>query len=243
MERLTKRYTYSGKLEVSVDSKKNKIICSNFCTSCGKADCEDIRKALFKLAEYEDLEEQGKLLELPCAVGDTVYEIFPGDLKNNISEERVMAFSTNAMMISRLRSLIPFNEIGKKIFLTKEEAELALKTKRTEALIAADKITFWEVVRTIAGTEKDKVLKCSNCGHMINLYDLEHLRFEYPNDHNEHYNKAMKEKYYRCENCGSKMDSKLSYILREQGIVKTDYYEDGYKKEIVRILLSREYSS
>lgn len=132
-------------------------------------------------------------------------------------------------------------KLEKKIFLTKEEAELALKAKRTEALIAANKITFWEVVRTIAGTEKDKVLKCSNCGHMINLYDLEHLRFEYPNDHNEHYNKAMKEKYYKCENCGSKMDSKLSYILRKRGIVKNDYYEDGYKNEIVRILLSREY--
>ena len=32
-----------------------------------------IREVLNKLAEYEDLEEQGKLLELPCAVGDTVY--------------------------------------------------------------------------------------------------------------------------------------------------------------------------
>ena len=30
-------------------------------------------KVLQKLAEYEDLEEQGKLLKLPCAVGDTVY--------------------------------------------------------------------------------------------------------------------------------------------------------------------------
>lgn len=29
--------------------------------------------AIRKLAEYEDLEEQGKLLKLPCAVGDTVY--------------------------------------------------------------------------------------------------------------------------------------------------------------------------
>lgn len=28
-----------------------------------------------KLAEYEDLEEQGKLLKLSCAVGDTVYTL------------------------------------------------------------------------------------------------------------------------------------------------------------------------
>lgn len=31
--------------------------------------------AINKCADYEDLEEQGKLLKLPCAVGDTVYVI------------------------------------------------------------------------------------------------------------------------------------------------------------------------
>ena len=28
-----------------------------------------------KLAEYEDLEEQGKLLKPPCAAGDTIYHV------------------------------------------------------------------------------------------------------------------------------------------------------------------------
>ena len=32
-------------------------------------------EAYFKLQHYEDLAEQGRLLELPCAEGDTVYEI------------------------------------------------------------------------------------------------------------------------------------------------------------------------
>lgn len=30
-------------------------------------------KILTKLGEYEDLEEQGRLIKLPCKVGDTVY--------------------------------------------------------------------------------------------------------------------------------------------------------------------------
>lgn len=34
---------------------------------------ELLKYALEKLAEYEDLEEQGLLLRLPCNVGDTVY--------------------------------------------------------------------------------------------------------------------------------------------------------------------------
>ena len=33
-------------------------------------------KILTKLGDYEDLEEQGRLIKLPCKVGDTVYCIF-----------------------------------------------------------------------------------------------------------------------------------------------------------------------
>ena len=32
------------------------------------------RMILEKLAEYEDLEEQGRLIKLPCKVGDTVWD-------------------------------------------------------------------------------------------------------------------------------------------------------------------------
>ena len=35
-----------------------------------------IGKAADKLAEYEDAEEQGLLLRLPCKIGDTVYETY-----------------------------------------------------------------------------------------------------------------------------------------------------------------------
>lgn len=38
-------------------------------------DCEEIDAVYRKLKEYEDLEEQGKLIKPPCKVGDTVYII------------------------------------------------------------------------------------------------------------------------------------------------------------------------
>lgn len=68
MERLTERHEYNGKNHISVDREKNGITCSNYCTSCGKADCDDIRAALFKLAEYEDFEEifREKMTETAC---------------------------------------------------------------------------------------------------------------------------------------------------------------------------------
>ena len=70
-ERLTERH---GKY-INVQPKEE-IMCSNYCTSCGKADCDHIRTALEKLDHYEDLEEQGRLIELPCKIGDTVYGHF-----------------------------------------------------------------------------------------------------------------------------------------------------------------------
>ena len=37
--------------------------------------CYSTRKIIERLAEYEDLEEKGLLLRLPCKVGSTVYAI------------------------------------------------------------------------------------------------------------------------------------------------------------------------
>lgn len=38
-------------------------------------DCEEIDAVYRKLKDYEDLEEQGRLIKLPCKVGDTYYSI------------------------------------------------------------------------------------------------------------------------------------------------------------------------
>lgn len=43
---------------------------------CSKEDwenCQTISDVIDKLADYEDLEEQGRLIKVPCKVGDTVY--------------------------------------------------------------------------------------------------------------------------------------------------------------------------
>lgn len=41
-----------------------------------------VDKCFNKLANYEDLEEQGLLLKLPCKVGDTVYRLVPKTYKH-----------------------------------------------------------------------------------------------------------------------------------------------------------------
>lgn len=42
-------------------------------------------EAYYKLKHYEDLEEEGRLIELPCTVGTTYYRL---DLKININENK-----------------------------------------------------------------------------------------------------------------------------------------------------------
>lgn len=72
-----------------------------------------------KLAEYEDLEEQGRLIKLPCKVGDTVYHVVQG---------RIVEVS-NVDLFFLLLSVVE-NRFNNSVFLTKSEAEAKLKELR-----------------------------------------------------------------------------------------------------------------
>lgn len=90
------------------------------------------RKCCNKLAEYEDAEEQGLLLRLPCKIGDTVYRINKASKK--ISEHKVLKIETE-MMETFFATKIWFenydftfaHRFGEVIFHTREEAEAKLK--------------------------------------------------------------------------------------------------------------------
>ena len=76
-----------------------------------------------KLREYENLEEQGKLLKLPCAVGDTVYaiEVDEENFTHFYCPRKISEYKFNLLMMDLV------GMFGKCIFLTREEAEVALK--------------------------------------------------------------------------------------------------------------------
>lgn len=100
-----------------------------------------------KLAAYEDAEEQGFLLRLPCKVGDTVYVVtspfnvfddieYDENMKDEVYEAyvssvsfyesgeqyRIYAKVTNHFIGAYFREC----DFGKTVFLTKEEAEAKL---------------------------------------------------------------------------------------------------------------------
>ena len=96
---------------------------------------------LNRLAEYEDLEEQGLLLRLPCAVGSTVYVIssrytkcskykeiwndcYGCEDECDSHEEYYIHINHSVSDEWIVRNM---NYFGKTVFLTKEEAEQKLK--------------------------------------------------------------------------------------------------------------------
>lgn len=91
-----------------------------------------------KLKEYEDLEEQGRLVKLPCKVGDTVYGI---NIDRNIASAlkiisvKIYSYAIyfNYQLIDGIyKNIVSFTDfdIGKTVFLTKSEAEAKLKELR-----------------------------------------------------------------------------------------------------------------
>ena len=110
-------------------------------------DCEEIDAVYRKLKDYEDAEEQGLLLRLPCKVGDTVWVVtspfnvfddieYDEDMKDEVYEAfissvtfykcgeqcRIYAKETNHFIGAYFRKC----DFGKTIFLTREEAEAKL---------------------------------------------------------------------------------------------------------------------
>ena len=89
----------------------------------------NFQNILRKLAHYEDLEEQGRLIELPCAVGDTVYDIA------SIAGIKIRKQIVDGIEYTEDGFFIYANEdewlgrLGDLVFLTKEEAEAKLKER------------------------------------------------------------------------------------------------------------------
>ena len=97
----------------------------------GNSSVADIGDILEKLAEYEDLEEQGLLLQLPCKVGTTVYNTtWWDDVQEKVKVDGKTFYRTlHKHKVSKSTfSLVDIYNFGKTVFLTKAEAEQKLKS-------------------------------------------------------------------------------------------------------------------
>ena len=96
-----------------------------------------MQSVIKKLAHYEDMEEQGRLIELPCAVGDTVWEIdeyaegFKARpmtvLSIELKESKGYVYTTYSDEHDDFARGYGFDDFGNILFITKEQAEAKLK--------------------------------------------------------------------------------------------------------------------
>ena len=91
-----------------------------------------------RMKELAEADKDGRLVVLPCKVGDTVYEVTS---RKTISEYRVKAIRIElfctfiewdivAGFVDKSIFGVPVDEIGKTVFLTREEAEKALEAMK-----------------------------------------------------------------------------------------------------------------
>lgn len=134
-----KRYVTKTKLDVNElvldETTEPWVVLEKDCTFKIRGDVID------KLAEYENLEEQGRLLKLLCNRGDEVYFIksafslahFP--IKAKITRICGVDCDNDVMYVSNteyngIDRHFKQSDIGKTVFLTKSEAEAKLKELR-----------------------------------------------------------------------------------------------------------------
>ena len=119
------------------------------CCGMGKCidnNCNLVNEVCKKLAEYETLEEQGLLVRLPVKIGDMIwdndfghpesYEIKAfsyGYCDSYIDpdiEDQIIFYYENYS--GSITGVFPISEIGKTVFLTREEAEKKLEGMKNE---------------------------------------------------------------------------------------------------------------
>lgn len=122
MERLTKweddSITYNEKREFE---------CGEYCDRCsqGAGNCKTVENMIKKLATYEDLEEQGLLVRLPCPIGTTVWDICGMDIRENVLSGIECGKDGKQFLWANHDEWL--GELNNSVFLTREEAEKKLK--------------------------------------------------------------------------------------------------------------------
>lgn len=120
------------------DTKLEPAMCANYKTFEDEAISKGV--TFKRIVALMEADRTGRLAVLPCKAGDTVYEVTS---RKTISEYRVKAIRVElfctfiewdivAGFVDKSIFGVPVNEIGKTVFLTREEAGKALEEMKDE---------------------------------------------------------------------------------------------------------------
>ena len=136
-ERLTERDEYGNADIIGVDSAELQL-------NLEFDELNRVTDALNRLAAYEDTgltpeevqkiaraKAEGRLVVLPCKAGDTIWKIkavfsyFSKPMEDRV--ERIIITNSEILVYCTSGTKFSVNSIGKTVFLTREEAEKALR--------------------------------------------------------------------------------------------------------------------
>lgn len=137
------------KLTEYVDGKYIRIKGTKSLYPKNERDGAPLSNAIARLAAYEETrlepeelaqaEKEGRLVVLPCDVGDKLYDVTLGEVREKIviSLSMLLSKSVNHLVIhaENFRNAVTsyeLQDIGKTVFLTREAAEAALDAMRGE---------------------------------------------------------------------------------------------------------------
>lgn len=127
MERLTDYSDDECTYIIGVGNKTCAEFCKNAVDGCKNCYIQQVFK---KLATYEDLEEQGLLVRLPCPIGTTVWDICGMDIRENVlsgiecgKDGKQFLWANHDEWLGELNDLV---------FLTREEAEKKLEEMKND---------------------------------------------------------------------------------------------------------------
>ena len=137
------------KLTEYVDGKYIRIKGTKSLYPKNERDGAPLSNAIARLAAYEETglepeelaqaKKKGRLVVLPCDVGDKLYDVTLGEVREKIvvSLSMFVPESVNHLVIhaENFRNAVTsyeLQDIGKTVFLTREAAEVALKEREAE---------------------------------------------------------------------------------------------------------------
>ena len=89
-----------------------------------------IREIINKLCDYENAEEQGLLVRLPCPIGTTVWDICGMDIRENVVSG--LEYDKGAKWFLWANEDECLGELNVLVFLNREEAENKLEELKNE---------------------------------------------------------------------------------------------------------------
>lgn len=149
------RLTFETNIGLSIDKGVDCPSCS-ICWACDVKvnECPYFEDVIKKLKQYEDMEEQGKLVILPCNVNDRIHTFYNSDIEwcfevgmnieeimeDMCEERRVTGFDVrdDGLWIILNGGIfnpddrIPAEEFGKTVFMTEQEAHETLEIMKGE---------------------------------------------------------------------------------------------------------------